>query len=98
MADCIRLESGKGGNTFEGSNPSLSSRHEAGKVNFKIGDVVRHLKSDTRYRIELTPDRCRLEATCEPAYGYCREDNTDPTIWIRSAVLMEDGRFELDPD
>jgi hypothetical protein len=65
-------------------------------MRFKTGDVLRHLKTDRLYQVLLGPDVCCIEADRAPAYAYRLEmDATaaDPTVWIRPAVEMEDGRF-----
>ena len=67
-------------------------------MRFKTGDVLRHLKTDRRYQVLLGPDVCCIEADRAPAYAYRLEMDAaaaDPTVWIRSALEMEDGRFVL---
>lgn len=53
---------------------------------------VRHKKTQGIYKIVITPDKGRLEATGEPAYFY--ESLDDGLVWARGQVMMEDGRFE----
>lgn len=65
-------------------------------MKFQTDDVVLHRKTGRRYRILIAADRCRLEASGEPAYAYRLADDAagDPTVWVRVATEMEDGRFE----
>jgi hypothetical protein len=56
---------------------------------FLRDSYVRHRKGGV-YKIRLTPVNVKLEATAEPAYVYEAEDGS---IWCRSQVEMEDGRF-----
>lgn len=59
---------------------------------FPLDSHIRHKKSGGIYQIKLTPDKGRLEATSQPAYGY---ESDDGTVWLRSQTEMEDGRFEF---
>lgn len=63
-----------------------------------------HVKTNKHICVILTPDRCRLEETEEPAYAYgvwqvsvSGEVTEGKEIWVRSQTEMEDGRFVL-PD
>ena len=66
-------------------------------MKFEPDDVLLHKKTQRRYRILIAADTCRLEADGAPAYVYSLEDSglvSDPTVWVRIASEMEDGRFE----
>lgn len=63
-------------------------------MKFLHGHRVRHIASVKVYRIVDTPNRCRIQATGEPAYSYCLDRGGDITLWVRSQTEMEDGRFE----
>jgi hypothetical protein len=67
--------------------------------------LVRHVNTGGIYRvIGLPAEGYVIEATHEPAYLYRAVvkgvgdrwilDVTKPTVWVRSAQEMEDGRFE----
>lgn len=60
-------------------------------MKFTEGSTVQHRKGSS-YTILFTPDVCRIEATGRPGYGY-RSTGSDPTVWVREAEEMEDGRF-----
>ena len=60
-------------------------------MKFTEGSTVQHRKGGS-YTILFTPDVCRIEATGRPGYGY-RSTGSDPTVWVRDAEEMEDGRF-----
>lgn len=57
--------------------------------------LVRHKKTRGLYRIFIDPSYAKIEATGEPAYGYCVEGDLQATLWIRPQSEMEDGRFEI---
>lgn len=59
-------------------------------MEFEIESRVRHTVTRQEYWIEATPDRCRIEATGEPAYAYRSETGV---LWISTQDEMEDGRF-----
>lgn len=64
---------------------------------FHPGQVLLHRKTARRYQVLLAPDVCRLEADRSPAYAYRLHGEAglaDPTVWVRCASEMEDGRFE----
>lgn len=65
---------------------------------FKLGQLVRHVKTGHLYKIIVTSGV--IEKTLELAYVYV-EANPDVydvnayALWVRSRAEMEDGRFEL---
>jgi hypothetical protein len=54
---------------------------------FARGDIVRHVRSQHTYTVEA---RCTFEPTLADCYAY---RGSDGVLWIRPAVVMEDGRF-----
>ena len=69
-------------------------------MKFQPQDVLLHVKTQRRYQVLFGPDVCRLEADGAPAYAYRLHAAThaaDPTIWVRVASEMEDGRFVRAP-
>ena len=64
---------------------------------FQRHDSVIHVKTGHVYMILLSPcSGLRLEASGEPAYLYQRfGECEDRSLWVRSAIEMEDGRFEF---
>lgn len=62
---------------------------------FKEGQIVRHIRSDSKYRIIFNPHRLFTEADNQPAYAYTDEDHDTNIIWVRSQAEMESGRFEV---
>ena len=69
-------------------------------MKFKANDLVQHVKTGRRYQILIGADTCRLEADAASAYAYRLADPqppADPTVWVRDAAQMEDGRFTLQP-
>lgn len=63
---------------------------------FRRHDVVRHVKTQGLYIILATPEYgITLERGAEPAYLYqSLLISETERVWVRSAVEMEDGRFE----
>ena len=66
-------------------------------MRFQTGDVLLHHKTGRRYEVLMGPDVCRIEADRAPAYAYrlAGAGATDPTVWVRPAAEMEDGRFSV---
>lgn len=63
---------------------------------FGRNQTLLHVKSEKLVLVQITPDMgLKIEATAEPAYAYIdlADENTPPTLWVRSAAEMEDGRF-----
>lgn len=80
------------------STGNSSTSYQSVVAPFARASVVRHIKSDTLYVIVLCPNLVKLEATAQPAYGYRAlqaDGSPSGTLWVRSQVEMEDGRFEL---
>lgn len=66
-------------------------------VKFPQGRMVRHVKTQGRYKIFMTPDVVRLEHSNKPAYMYSPaiQEVGEVLYWVRDQEEMEDGRFEL---
>lgn len=62
---------------------------------FERGDCVRHLMSSRHYIVLQSPPIAVIEQTGEAAYIYRSADHHDPRWWVRTAAVMEDGRFCL---
>lgn len=60
---------------------------------FQRKQLVRHIKTNTVYRIIHTPNTCRIEEDNSPAYAY-RDTHKIGPLWVRKKEVMEDGRFE----
>lgn len=71
----------------------------APRVVFKFpqGTIVRHVKTQSLYKIFITPDMVRLEHSNKPAYLYAPtvQEPMEVLYWVRDQEEMEDGRFEL---
>lgn len=66
---------------------------------FYRGQMVLHVKTGGLYRIVMSPlSGLRIASSNDPAYAYQRARMMgnrvrESPIWVRSAAIMEDGRF-----
>ncbi len=70
---------------------------------FAVGALLLHRKTGRRYEVLWGPQHCCIEAGRVPAYAYrlyahAADADADPTVWVRPAAEMEDGRFVRSPD
>lgn len=75
---------------FEASKAAIEGRDKVLGSKFARKSNLLHVKSQSVYKILETPAKARVEATGEPAYFY---EASDGTVWARSQLEMEDGRF-----
>ncbi len=61
------------------------------KFVFMKGELVLHVKTNSIYRIVMTPGIDRLEDSNEAFYAY--RDLNSGIMWYRKRSSMEDGRF-----